>query len=96
MLLNSKIEKVDVQVCSRCIYDERVDGIEFDENGICNYCHQIDDLKKEYGTGANSGIVKLHDIIDELKIYKVDNYLKEQYSSYNIAIKKSTERANKL
>jgi len=40
-----------MQVCSRCIYDERIPDITFDENGVCNYCHQYDMLEKEYPTG---------------------------------------------
>lgn len=68
MLLNQSLKDADVKVCSRCIYDERVAGIEFDENGVCNYCHQIEGLKKEFGTGTNVGATKLHKIIDEIKV----------------------------
>ena len=32
------------QVCTRCIQDETVPGISFDENGVCNYCHLHDEL----------------------------------------------------
>ena len=44
-----------LKVCSRCIYDARVDGIEFDAQGVCNYCRQVDRLKEEYGTGTDKG-----------------------------------------
>lgn len=37
--------------CSRCLYDETVPNIRFDENGICNYCHIHDQLNREYPTG---------------------------------------------
>ena len=40
-----------MQVCTRCIYDERIPDISFDENGICNYCSQFDQLEQEYPTG---------------------------------------------
>ncbi|MBF0414095.1 MAG: N-acetyl sugar amidotransferase [Desulfamplus sp.] len=41
-----------MQICSRCIYDdERIPYISFDENGVCSYCHQFDNLEKEYPTG---------------------------------------------
>ena len=47
---NNKI-KTNLKICSRCIYDERVSEIYFDADGVCNYCHQIEKLRKEYGTG---------------------------------------------
>ena len=28
---------------------------EFNDNGVCNYCEMIDDLKEEYGTGKEKG-----------------------------------------
>ena len=40
-----------MKVCSRCIYDERVPSITFDENGVCNYCHLHDEMEREYPTG---------------------------------------------
>ena len=68
MLLNPDIEKADIQVCSRCIYDARVDGIEFDEkDGVCNYCKQIDELALEYGTGTNLGVSTFQGIVEEIK-----------------------------
>ncbi|WP_106640335.1 N-acetyl sugar amidotransferase [Allosphingosinicella vermicomposti] len=67
MLLSSSIDEAEVRVCSRCIYDERVNGIEFDEYGVCNYCHQVDRLKQEFGTASPAGEAKLQEIIDEIK-----------------------------
>ena len=29
-------------ICQRCIYDESVPNITFDDHGICNYCHQVE------------------------------------------------------
>jgi N-acetyl sugar amidotransferase len=57
----------NLKVCSRCIYDERVSSILFDENGICNYCHQIEQLKEEYGTGKKKGNENFKKIIREIK-----------------------------
>ena len=37
--------------CTRCVYDEDTPNISFDENGICNYCHQWDKLDRQYPTG---------------------------------------------
>lgn len=54
-------------ICSRCIYDETVPSITFDNNGVCNYCHMVDDLIEEYGTGKAEGQKKFDDIIDQVK-----------------------------
>lgn len=56
-----------LRICSRCIYDERVNGIVFDELGVCNFCHQIDTLKEQFGTGTDVGKAKLDKIISGIK-----------------------------
>jgi N-acetyl sugar amidotransferase len=38
-------------ICTRCIYDDTIPYITFDENGVCSYCHQHDQLEAEYPTG---------------------------------------------
>ena len=65
-LFNNKI-KTNLKVCSRCIYDEKVSAIYFDADGVCNYCHQIEKLRKEYGTGKKKGNENLQKIIKEIK-----------------------------
>jgi len=55
------------RVCSHCIYDDRVAYIKFDENGICNYCHQINGLVDQYGTGQEKGEIEFERIIDQIK-----------------------------
>ena len=67
MLLNPNIDEVDLQVCTKCIYDERVPSISFDCDGVCNYCHQIDMLKKQYGTGTKHGKLTLEKLIKEIR-----------------------------
>ena len=67
MILNSDIEEAGIRICSRCIYDERVSEINFDENGVCNYCLQIDKLTQEYGTGLPLGESKLDKILAQVK-----------------------------
>ena len=54
------------QTCTRCIYDDTVASITFDGNGVCNYCHQHDDMCKSYPDGAE-GEKKLQAIVDEMK-----------------------------
>ena len=39
--------KRSVQVCTRCIYDEDIPEINFDNKGVCNYCYILEDIKKK-------------------------------------------------
>ena len=55
------------RICTRCIYDHTVPSIHFDENGVCNYCHMIDNLTVEYGTGLPKGQKLFSDIVDQIK-----------------------------
>lgn len=57
----------DRKICSRCIYDETVPAITFDEQGVCNYCLMVDRLTMEYGTGKAEGEKTINEIIDEIK-----------------------------
>ena len=66
-MLNRDIHKGGIKICNRCIYDERVSGISFDDEGVCNYCRQIAALQVQYGTGAEAGERKLAQIVKEIK-----------------------------
>jgi N-acetyl sugar amidotransferase len=57
----------ELTLCARCIYDEAVPGISFDELGICNYCRQIEQLERQYGTGKPEGARRLAAIVEEMK-----------------------------
>ena len=61
------LNKLSLKICSRCIYDERVNGITFDSKGECNYCKQIDELQLQYGTGNEKGENSLKKIIGDIK-----------------------------
>jgi N-acetyl sugar amidotransferase len=52
--------------CSRCLYDETVPNIKFDENGVCNYCHMHDQMNQEYPTGTE-GKRRLQAIADQIR-----------------------------
>lgn len=67
MLLNPRLSEVNIQVCSRCIYDQRVPGISFDSQGVCNFCQQTDQLVEQYGTGKEKGRLELEKIIWQIK-----------------------------
>jgi N-acetyl sugar amidotransferase len=55
------------QICARCIYGNDTPFIYFDTQGVCNYCHQIDKLAKDYGISDGTGDEKLNAILDEMK-----------------------------
>lgn len=56
-----------LKVCSKCIYDSRIPEISFDNDGVCNYCHQVKRLKEEYSTGKAEGVDALASIFDDIK-----------------------------
>ncbi len=56
-----------MKICSRCIYDEKVPGINFDEQNICNYCRQVEILLSDYKTGLPEGQLILDQLFDEIR-----------------------------
>ncbi len=52
--------------CTRCLYDESVPGIKFDDAGICNYCRIHDRLSLEYPAGEE-GMRRLRLIAAEIR-----------------------------
>jgi len=58
---------------------------------------QADDIYCSVPLGVNNSLfenyLNYHDTIDGLKIYKVDNYLKTQYSSYDKHIERAGSNA---
>ena len=67
MLKNPDINQANIKICSRCIYDERVPSINFDSQGICNYCRRIESLVDQYGTGKDKGENEFRKIIKRIK-----------------------------
>ena len=66
-VLNQDIAEARVRICTRCIYDERVSAIEFDAEGVCNYCRQTDALQAQYHTGTAAGETALAAIVDRIR-----------------------------
>lgn len=58
---------MEYQICTRCIYDTKVPKINFDSNGVCNYCKMIDNLKGQYKTGTPEGEANFLKIVDQIK-----------------------------
>lgn len=55
------------QICTRCIYDNSIPIIFFDEEGVCSYCRQMEAMKLEYPTGVE-GEAMLQKLVDEMKL----------------------------
>ncbi|MBW1811989.1 MAG: N-acetyl sugar amidotransferase [Deltaproteobacteria bacterium] len=53
--------------CSRCLYDESTPSITFDDNGVCSYCHMMDQLDAQYPTGKE-GWNRLTQIAEQIKL----------------------------
>ena len=66
--LHPDIHSAGVRICTRCIYDDRVPGITFDSDGVCNYCRQVDNLKEKFGTGTSNGEDRLAEIVRNIRM----------------------------
>ncbi len=52
--------------CTRCIYDSSIPYITFDEEGVCNYCRQYDELNLLYPTG-DAGMTHLKKLAAKIR-----------------------------
>ena len=67
-IVNRKpIIKEDTVICKTCIYDANVPAINFNNEGVCNYCEMISNLKELYGTGTSKGLESFFGILDKIK-----------------------------
>jgi len=57
---------MEKKICSRCVYDETMPHITFDESGVCNYCRTQEQLERDYPAGEE-GRKKLDAIAAEIK-----------------------------
>jgi len=61
------LTKSDTQVCARCIFDSSLCGIDFDDEGVCNYCRMVESLGELYGTGLERGEIEFKKIVASIK-----------------------------
>lgn len=54
-------------ICSRCIYDDEFPGVKFDDQGVCNYCHQIEEVRNQYIPTIEQGQANLEALIAKVK-----------------------------
>lgn len=57
---------VPVRACRRCLYDDLIPNISFDETGMCSYCQLHDDMERQYPTGAEGGR-ELERLVEEIR-----------------------------
>jgi len=56
----------EVLRCTRCLCDERVPAILFDESGVCNYCQVHDRMEAENPNGP-AGLARFEKMVKEIK-----------------------------
>ncbi len=54
-------------ICARCLLDTTDPNIVFDENGVCNHCHDHDRLMKQKVVTGKAGEEYLQKLVDEMK-----------------------------
>ncbi|MEW6135581.1 MAG: N-acetyl sugar amidotransferase [Firmicutes bacterium] len=54
------------KVCSRCVMDETVKGITFDDSGTCTFCQIHDELEKEFGNPELNSL-NLNRLVERIK-----------------------------
>lgn len=57
---------VNHRVCSRCVIDDTIPGVSFDDQGICNYCRLHEALEKDWPLG-DEGRQRLAGIVEKIK-----------------------------
>ena len=58
----------EYKICNRCIMDTSSDpDLKLDENGVCNYCHEYDEMIAEHRKNLNGGAEELAAIVDKMK-----------------------------
>ncbi|HMS01031.1 MAG TPA: N-acetyl sugar amidotransferase [Anaerolineales bacterium] len=57
----------EYRICTRCLMDTTDPNIVFDENGVCNHCHDHDRLMKQKVVTGKAGEEYLQKLVDEMK-----------------------------
>jgi len=61
------MEENNYQICSRCVMDTTYPEITFDEHGVCNHCHQFDEVTTKRWFPNDEGKKKLDTIFNQIK-----------------------------
>ena len=57
----------EIKICSRCIMDTTALEITFDDKGICNFCHQYDNVTTKDLYVDKGGEERLNNLIEKIK-----------------------------
>lgn len=57
----------EIKICTRCVMDTTATEITFDEKGICNFCHQYDNVTTKDLYVDKGGEEKLNNLIEKIK-----------------------------
>lgn len=57
----------EIKICSRCVMDITATEITFDEKGICNFCHQYDNVATKDLYVDKGGEERLNNLIGKIK-----------------------------
>lgn len=57
----------EYRICSRCVMDTTDTEITFDEEGVCNHCHEFDDVTSKRWFPNDEGKRKLKEIFGRIK-----------------------------
>lgn len=57
----------EIKICSRCVMDTTATEITFDEKGICNFCHQYDNVTTKDLYVDKGGEERLNNLIEKIK-----------------------------
>ncbi|MCC6298107.1 MAG: N-acetyl sugar amidotransferase [Anaerolineales bacterium] len=57
----------EYRICTRCIMDTTDPDIVFDENGVCNHCHDHDRLMKQKVVTGKAGEEYLQQLVERMK-----------------------------
>ena len=61
------MNKRSYQMCTRCVMDTTDPEITFDENGVCNHCHEFDSVTSKTWYPNDEGSKLLEDIVEDIK-----------------------------
>ena len=61
------MSKSDYQACMRCIMDTTDPGINFDSDGVCNHCHEFDEVTSQRWYPNAEGEALLRKATDRIK-----------------------------
>jgi N-acetyl sugar amidotransferase len=55
------------QVCTKCVMDTTDPDITFDENGVCNHCHEYDAAIKKHVITGEEGRLRLEEVVSHIR-----------------------------